>query len=377
MESTASYPVLGNFRDNETFLNHAVQLLRLGRREIGVERLRELERHVLATGETKSVATLLPRIRAEIGSHSVEGLDMVRLLKSHGSKVLGLVASDGRRCPSLGPTLATLVAEYPGPFERSIVVSDSDTFREVLKSATADSPDRAVISSSALSHTSVVGQPQPFTYVLRPAREGGLAEMSHLVAHGALKRLLFLASASDLDTSDTRTLVRAGIRDGSEMLLTFRSISDHLKYESGASSDGHRPRPESEGLAIIAHPERKLECMHWLVKNAATIARFRHIFATGTTGQWVKRFLEALGLSPERVICLSSGPHGGDEQMLGPLFGHRCHHVVFLIDPQWPPPHEAAIFSLLRVCTTPDLSINLRLNEQSASVWIESFATAV
>ena len=53
---------------------------------------------------------------------------------------------------------------------------------------------------------------------------------------------------------------------------------------------------------------------------------------------------------------------------------NRDHHVVFFIDPQWAAPHEAAVFSLLKACTTADLSVNLRLNKQSATAWIRSFS---
>jgi len=350
-----AFPEFGNFNDNATAFSEALHAFEQGEMQRGLHILHGLDQHIQLTGDLKSLVHLLPRVKATLSRYQDDENDRVKMLNVQHKKVLGVVASENRRIAHSGPTLAALVANYPTAFQNSFVICDRGTYRDVFRRLYEGTTDIA-----------------PKCLVLRSADQGGLSEMAGLLSDGSLDTVMFLTDATDLETSDARTLVRAAIRDNAEIYMTFRSISDRLDYEGSQSISRKRPSLEDEGIAIVAHPDRKLECMHWLVANAGRIAKFRRVFATGMTGAWVKRFLEAVGFPSDRVVCVKSGQDGGDEQLSRKVMANQCHHVVFFVDAQWAPPHEAAIFSLLRACTARDLTVNLLLNERSANSWIQT-----
>lgn len=225
-------------------------------------------------------------------------------------------------------------------------------------------------------------------YSLRPGKHGGILEMAeHLEASAGTDRietLIFLTHPADLEEGypEDKALLRSAIRNDVTYLSTYWSASHWAAFEAGAKgyaqSGSGRVRktdPENEILALIAHDDMKLALCRWVVANREKIRRFREFVTTGTTGEWVKRFLEASGV-PARKIDLvdrkQSGPKGGDVEIAGSILRGEVHHVVFFVDPMTSHPHESDVQALLRTCAMPGVSVNLRLNEASATSWINS-----
>ena len=87
-------------------------------------------------------------------------------------------------------------------------------------------------------------------------------------------------------------------------------------------------------------------------------------YATGTTGTLVKG---ATGLD---IICLKSGPLGGDQQIGSMIADSSLDLVIFLRDPLTAQPHEPDISALLRLCDVTNTP--LATNEASAIIMLDA-----
>ena len=121
-------------------------------------------------------------------------------------------------------------------------------------------------------------------------------------------------------------------------------------------------------IAIVAHDHRKADMVDWTVFNASTLAKHT-LICTGTTGRLIKNAFEAKGVSAE-IICVNSGPLGGDAEIAAMVVRQEINLAIFLIDDLNPQPHEADILMLLRQCRIHNVPI--ACNRYSADLMITS-----
>jgi methylglyoxal synthase len=309
---------------------------------------------------------------------------------------LGLVASRRyrRRNPNEGPTVTILLEEFPEVLGKRFLFATWGTYfdsildeaiRRDLKKLNDEDPFAAYRSRDyrwESRYDYLRG------YVLRPGKRGGILETTEHLEKSAstdrVKTLIFLADPEDLEESypEDRALVRSAIRNDVLYLPTLTSALNWLAFESSASQGNGRQLvkrtvPENETLALIAHDEKKLDLCRWVVQHQQYIRRFDRFITTGTTGEKIGDFLKALGIPDRKIQRMDkreSGPKGGDVEIGGEILRGNCHHVVFFVDPMTTHPHEADIQALLRVCAMPDVRVNLRLTESSATSWIKTVA---
>ena len=127
-------------------------------------------------------------------------------------------------------------------------------------------------------------------------------------------------------------------------------------------------------LAMVAHDNMKLEMCKFAVKNAQYIFKnYDYILATGTTGSWIKQFMEAIGRSPadiKKIRCCNSGPWGGDIQIAYAVVEGLCQKCIFLQDPSVSHPHDSDIKLFEQAVVSNGVHVKLATNVDSASLLI-------
>ncbi|MDR2622135.1 MAG: methylglyoxal synthase [Dysgonamonadaceae bacterium] len=121
-------------------------------------------------------------------------------------------------------------------------------------------------------------------------------------------------------------------------------------------------------IAIVAHDHRKADMVEWAVFNAETLAMHK-LICTGTTGNMIKQAFDEKGI-PAEIVCVNSGPLGGDAEIAAMVVRHEINLAIFLIDDLNPQPHEADIQMLLRQCRIHNVPI--ACNRYSADLMITS-----
>jgi methylglyoxal synthase len=116
-------------------------------------------------------------------------------------------------------------------------------------------------------------------------------------------------------------------------------------------------------LALIAHDSKKEDMLHLVKKYRDEFNRV-DVVATKGTGLLIQ------GRTGLTVTLMSSGPHGGDQQ-IGALVAHaKVQAVIFLRDPLTAQAHEPDISALLRICDVHD--VPLATNLATADVVLSS-----
>ncbi len=121
-------------------------------------------------------------------------------------------------------------------------------------------------------------------------------------------------------------------------------------------------------IALVAHDQRKADMVEWAVFNAETLS-LHTLICTGTTGGLIKKAFDNKGVDAE-IICMNSGPLGGDAEIAALVVRHQVNLAIFLIDDLNPQPHEADIQMLLRQCRIHNVPI--ACNRYSADLMITS-----
>jgi len=121
-------------------------------------------------------------------------------------------------------------------------------------------------------------------------------------------------------------------------------------------------------IAIVAHDHRKADMVEWAVFNGKTLSDHK-IICTGTTGTLIKQAFDEKGINAE-IVCVNSGPLGGDAEIAAMVVRHEINLAIFLIDDLNPQPHEADIQMLLRQCRIHNVPI--ACNRYSADLMITS-----
>ena len=121
-------------------------------------------------------------------------------------------------------------------------------------------------------------------------------------------------------------------------------------------------------IALVAHDQRKADMVEWAAFNAVTLAEHK-LVCTGTTGSLIRKAFDEDGVEAE-IICLNSGPLGGDAEIAAMVVRQEVNLAIFLIDDLNPQPHEADIQMLLRQCRIHNVPI--ACNRYSADLMITS-----
>jgi len=121
-------------------------------------------------------------------------------------------------------------------------------------------------------------------------------------------------------------------------------------------------------IAIVAHDQRKIDLVEWTTHNAMTLAKHK-LICTGTTGNLIKKAFLDIEIESE-IICVNSGPLGGDAEIAALVVHKEIDLAIFLIDDLTPQPHEADIQMLLRQCRIHNIPI--ACNRYSADLMITS-----
>jgi len=121
-------------------------------------------------------------------------------------------------------------------------------------------------------------------------------------------------------------------------------------------------------IALVAHDRRKADMVEWAVFNADMLSKHK-LICTGTTGSLIQKAFAEKGVEAE-VICMNSGPLGGDAEIAALVVRKQINLAVFLIDDLNAQPHEADIQMLLRQCRVHNVPI--ACNRYSADLMITS-----
>ena len=121
-------------------------------------------------------------------------------------------------------------------------------------------------------------------------------------------------------------------------------------------------------IALVAHDNRKTDMIEWAVHNAQFLSAHK-LVCTGTTGRLIKSAFDEKGVEAE-ILCMHSGPLGGDAEIAAMVVRKNVDLAIFLIDDLNPQPHEADIQMLLRQCRVHNVPI--ACNRYSADLMITS-----
>lgn len=118
-------------------------------------------------------------------------------------------------------------------------------------------------------------------------------------------------------------------------------------------------------IALIAHNKKKDIMIELAIKYKDVLQQHK-LYATGTTGTLV---MTETGLD---IVCMKSGPLGGDQQIGSMIADGLLDLVIFLRDPLTSQPHEPDVSALLRLCDVQN--IPLATNRKSAEIMLKALA---
>jgi methylglyoxal synthase len=107
---------------------------------------------------------------------------------------------------------------------------------------------------------------------------------------------------------------------------------------------------KTKKIGLVAHDARKKDMLDWVKYNAGSIISHK-LICTGTTGRIIAEMFakDFPHLSPN-LICLKSGPLGGDQQIGALIANGELDILIFLTDPMTTQPHDVDVKALVRLC---------------------------
>ena len=127
-------------------------------------------------------------------------------------------------------------------------------------------------------------------------------------------------------------------------------------------------------LAMVAHDNMKLEICRFAIENATHIFRqHKCVLTTGTTGGWIKAFMEAAGRGPgdlKKIRLCNSGPKVGDILIAYAVVQVICRMFIFLQVQSVSHPQESDIRLFEQAVASRDVHVQLATNVDSARLLI-------
>lgn len=125
-----------------------------------------------------------------------------------------------------------------------------------------------------------------------------------------------------------------------------------------------------KNIALVAHDSRKEELVSWVKFNAGSLSEC-NLFCTGTTGRLIREALTELrGADIPPIVCLLSGPLGGDFEIGAMIAEGKIDMLVFFCDNLIMQGHQNDVMGLTRLASL--YNIPFATNRSTADFIISS-----
>ncbi len=125
-----------------------------------------------------------------------------------------------------------------------------------------------------------------------------------------------------------------------------------------------------KNIALVAHDSRKEELVSWVKFNAGSLSDC-NLFCTGTTGRLIREALTELrGADIPPIVCLLSGPLGGDFEIGAMIAEGKIDMLVFFCDNLIMQGHQNDVMGLTRLASL--YNIPFATNRSTADFIISS-----